>query len=102
MSMGSIGGRKLLRVIENLEKILAIELLCAAQAFDFRKPLRSSKVLDSIHEAIRERVSFATEDRIFSRDIEEALQLIRERRLLDILREHHTEFSPFDGLFESF
>jgi len=102
VSMGSIGGRKLLRVIENLEKILAIELLCAAQAFDFRKPLRSSKVLDSIHEAVRERVSFATEDRIFSRDIEEALQLIRERRLLDILREHHTEFSPYDGLFESY
>ena len=102
VSMGSIGARKLLRVIENLEKILAIELLCAAQAFDFRKPLRSSRVLDSIHEAVRERVSFATEDRIFSRDIEEALQLIRERRLLDILREHHTEFSPFDGLFESY
>ncbi|MCK4979835.1 MAG: histidine ammonia-lyase, partial [Candidatus Delongbacteria bacterium] len=44
VSMGAISARKTLRIIGNLEKILAIELLCAAQALDFRRPLKSSVI----------------------------------------------------------
>lgn len=102
VSMGSIGSRKALRVIENLEKILAIELLCAAQAFDFRKPLKSSEVLDDVHDTIREQIDFATEDRIFSLDIEKAIQLIKERELLSTVSFHCSEFSEHDDLFESY
>jgi histidine ammonia-lyase len=100
--MGSISGRKALRVIDNLEKILAIELLCAAQAFDFRKPLKSTEVLDDIHDLIRERIDFAEEDRIFSKDIETAVQLIRERELLATVSYHCESFSDYDKLFESY
>ena len=102
VSMGSIGSRKALRVIDNLEKILAIELLCAAQAFDFRKPLKSSEVLDDVHDMIREKIDFATEDRVFSHDIEEALRLIKKRKLLATVSYHCTAYSEHDDLFETY
>ena len=102
VSMGSIGGRKALRVIDNLEKILAIEMLCAAQAFDFRKPLKSSEVLDDVHGLIREKIDFATEDRIFSTDIKKAVKLIRERELLSTTSFHFESYSEHDELFESY
>jgi histidine ammonia-lyase len=102
VSMGSIGARKALKVIDNLEKILAIELLCAAQAFDFRKPLKSSEVLDDVHDSIRERIDFATEDRIYSTDIEKAIEMIKERELLSTVSFHCESFSEFDDLFESY
>ena len=102
VSMGSIGGRKALRVIKNLERILAIELLCAAQAFDFRKPLRSSHFLDEVHDLIREHIDYAEEDRIFSKDIEKAHQILRDRSLLELSRSFHPSFSEFDHQFESY
>jgi histidine ammonia-lyase len=102
VSMGSIGSRKALKVVDNLEKILAIELLCAAQAFDFRKPLKSSEVLDDVHDMIREKIDFATEDRIFSYDIEEAIRLIKKRKLLSTVSFHCKEYSEYDNLFESY
>ncbi len=100
VSMGSIGGRKALRVIDNLEKILAIELLCAAQAFDFRKPLKSSKTLDEVHQLVRKYIDHTTEDRIFSLDIEKAITLVKNRDLLTIIKKNTTSFSEFDSLFE--
>lgn len=101
VSMGSIGGRKALRVINNLEKVLAIELLSAAQAFEFRKPLKSSKILDEVHDEIRKHVSFAEEDRIFSYDIAKATELIQTRSLLN-LPKMQVAFSEFDTLFETY
>src|SRR5690606_31023850 len=58
VSMGSISGRKLIQVIDNLEYILAIELLYAAQAIDFRRPLKSSAVLEACHALVRSEVPF--------------------------------------------
>ncbi len=76
VSMGSISGRKALMVVENLEKILAIEMLCAAQAFDFRRPLKSSTILEACHNLIRDKISHANEDRVFADDMEIAHQII--------------------------
>lgn len=84
VSMGSISGRKALMVVENVEKIFAIEMLCAAQAFDFRRPLKSSKILEACHEHIRKRVSHANEDRVFADDMEIAHQMIVKGELLDV------------------
>nr|WP_299383006.1 histidine ammonia-lyase [Allomuricauda sp.] len=78
VSMGSISGRKALQIIENVEKILAIELLTAAQAFEFRKPLKSGIVLDEIHKYLRKKVSFAEHDRVFSDDIEVGIEIIQK------------------------
>lgn len=77
VSMGSISGRKLNRVLDNLEFILAIELLSACQAIEFRQPLKSSALLEYAHDYVREFVSFAEEDRIFAEDINKVAGLIK-------------------------
>ena len=77
VSMGSISGRKLSKVLDNLEYILAIELLSACQAIEFRRPLKSSELLEFSHSYIRDYVSFAEEDRIFAQDVEQVAKLIK-------------------------
>jgi histidine ammonia-lyase len=84
VSMGAISARKALQIIENLEKILAIELLCSAQAFDFRRPLKSSQVLEECHEFIRKKIPHLTKDTVLSEYIESALDIIRNNELLKI------------------
>lgn len=69
VSMGANAATKLYSVVQNVETILSIELLNAAQALDFRKPLKSSPFLESFVKSLRETVPFATEDRVFSYDI---------------------------------
>jgi len=83
VSMGAIGARKLNQVIDNLEYILAIELLYAAQALDFRRPRRSSDVLEACHALVRVNVPFADRDRIFADDINKLQRLISSGQLLD-------------------
>jgi histidine ammonia-lyase len=78
VSMGSISGRKLKKVIDNLEYILAIELLTACQAIEFRRPLKSSAILEFAHDFTRQHVSFAEEDRIFANDIETVRKVIAD------------------------
>nr|HQU57165.1 aromatic amino acid lyase [Chitinophagaceae bacterium] len=78
VSMGSISGRKLYRVLENLEQIIAIELLSACQAIEFRRPLKSSVLLEFAHDYVREFVSFAEEDRIFANDINAVTKIITD------------------------
>jgi len=91
VSMGSISGRRLLQIIWNVEKILAIELLTAAQAFEFRKPLNSGVILDDIHRFLRTKVSFAEKDRVFADDIEIAISIIKNgdivRRIEALMKE---------------
>jgi histidine ammonia-lyase len=78
VSMGSISGRKLNRVLDNLEFILAIELLSACQAIEFRRPLKSSELLEFAHDYVREFVGFASEDRIFADDINKVAGIIKD------------------------
>ncbi|WP_405267775.1 histidine ammonia-lyase [Cellulophaga sp. Ld12] len=85
VSMGSIGGRKALQVLENVEKILAIELLTAAQAFEFRKPMKSGVFLEAIHTAIRKKVAFADKDHVFSDDIEKGIQMIKDQTIIHVI-----------------
>ncbi len=78
VSMGSISGRKLNRALDNLEFIMAIELLSACQAIEFRRPLKSSVLLEFAHSYVREFVSFAEEDRIFAEDINKVAGIIKD------------------------
>ncbi len=84
VSMAPISARKALRIISNLEKILAIELLCAAQAFDFRKPLKSSITLEEVHKYVRNKIQHVTKDTVLSEHIKSALEIIRSNQLLRI------------------
>lgn len=84
VSMGSIGGRKFNTILDNLENILGIELFCAAQGFDFRKPLKSSVILEAVHQHIRKNISYAAEDRIFGDDMASATQMIRNKEIVAV------------------
>ena len=84
VSMGSISARKALMVIDNLEKILGIELLCAAQGFDFRKPLRSGGIIDACHDAIRTSIPFAETDQFMSHEMNKAIAFVRKGTMIGI------------------
>jgi histidine ammonia-lyase len=84
VSMGSISARKALRIIDNLEKILGIELFCAAQAFDFRLPLHSGKIIDACHQLVRSRIHFVERDRLMSGDIDEAINIVKNGDLVKV------------------
>ncbi|MFX1500611.1 MAG: histidine ammonia-lyase [Promethearchaeota archaeon] len=87
VSMGPISARKALKIICNLEKILAIELLCATQAFDFRRPLKSSKILEECYKYIRKKIPHITEDTVLSDYINIAIEIVRSNKLLNIAQE---------------
>jgi len=84
VSMGSIGSRKLNRIIDNLEKILAIELLCASQGFEFRAHLKANPALEACFKHIRSHIDFVTEDRIFAEDLQVSLKLLQGRDLVHL------------------
>ena len=94
VSMGSISGRKLNKVLDNLEYILAIELLSACQAIEFRRPLKSSEILEFAHGFVREKVSFAEEDRIFAEDINSIKEIIDDFSFVN----HVTAFAKEKGV----
>lgn len=77
VSMGANAATKCYRVIDNVEKVLAIELLTAVQAMEFRRPLSTSPKLEVIVKAFREKVSFNNEDRVLHDDMVKAVEFIR-------------------------
>ena len=103
VSMGSISGRRANEICGNVEQILAIELMFAAQAYDFRKKdgLKGSSVMEELHSEIRKHVAFASEDRIFGDDIEKMVALVRSGELLELTKMVRDE-SAFSELFETF
>jgi len=84
VSMGTISARKALEVVDNVEAILAVELLAAAQALEFLKPLRPAKPLIPVVSKIREHIPPWDEDRNMSADIRKMKKLIHERSLVDL------------------
>ena len=94
VSMGSISGRKLWQVLDNLEYILAIELMSACQAIEFRRPLKSSGILEAAHQYVRNFVGFANEDRIFAEDIRQLHRIIHDFSFV----RHCNEFAMNRGI----
>ncbi len=70
VSMGANAATKVFRVVENLKTILSIELFTAAQALEFRRPLKSSAIIENFIGQYRKKVKFVEEDRILFQDIE--------------------------------
>ncbi|MCM1502662.1 MAG: histidine ammonia-lyase [Bacteroidales bacterium] len=77
VSMGANAATKLVKVVENTERVLAIELFNAAQALEFRRPLRSSWTIEKIHAAFRKTVPFIDDDTYMHPHIEAAIKFIR-------------------------
>ncbi len=77
VSMGANAATKCKRVIENVEKVLAIELITAVQALHFRRPLKSSLVIEEIVAAFQQQVPFNDADRILHYDMVKAIHFIK-------------------------
>lgn len=81
VSMGANAATKCLRVVNNLERILAIELLTAAQALDLRKPLASSEAIEALVANYRKVVSFNDADRLLATDIAASVTFLRTEKI---------------------
>ena len=76
VSMGANAATKALRIMDNLERILAIELMNASQAIEFRRPLQSSDFIEMFLKSYREEVPFVKEDRILHYDIQKSIAFL--------------------------
>lgn len=85
VSMGSISGRKFNQVLGNLEKILAIELMYACQGLEFRRPLKSSPILEEVFALVRTKVAKLEDDRLIGEDMNVIIELIQGEKLRDII-----------------
>jgi histidine ammonia-lyase len=87
VSMGATAALKASEILRNVELVLAIELLCAAEGIDYRRPLRSSAPLEAVHSLVRRKVPHLDEDRPLSPDIECVTRLIRLGLIAQAARE---------------
>jgi histidine ammonia-lyase len=87
VSMGMNAAVKLRRSVRNVETVVGIELLCAAQGLEFRKPLRPGRGVERAYDLLRERVPALDEDRVLAPDIDAAAALVREGVLAELWRE---------------
>jgi histidine ammonia-lyase len=81
VSMGFTAARKARRAVECLEYVLALELLCAAQALEFLKPLLPGRGVKRAYELVRERVAPLDGDRVLTGDIEALRDAVRSGAL---------------------
>lgn len=79
VSMGANAATKLYKVLQNVQRVLAIELLTAAQAMEFRRPAKTSAQLERILDVFRSEISFMEKDRILHDDMVKAEQFLNRR-----------------------
>ena len=87
VSMGANAATKTLKIVENVERILAIELMNASQALEFRRPLKSSEFIEMFVKSYREEVPLVTEDRILHYDIENTIAFLSNLEIDDSVME---------------
>ena len=80
--MGSISGRKFNQILGNLEKILAIELMYAAQAMEFRRPNTFSILIEKNIKIIRAKVAKLEEDRLLKDDINAIIAMVSSQTII--------------------
>lgn len=84
VSMGANAATKCLRVLNNVERILAIELLTATQALAFRRPLKSSIIVEQIYADFRKKVPFNDADRVLHNDMKLAVEFLNKMNVNEI------------------
>ena len=85
VSMAPAAGRRLWEMASNTRGVVAVEWLAASQGIDLREGLKSSPLLEQARHILREKVSHYDDDRFFAPDIENAMQLLEEGRLTDLM-----------------
>ncbi|WP_321978929.1 histidine ammonia-lyase [Prevotella sp.] len=81
VSMGANAAIKLYKVVLNTERVLAIELFNAAQALDFRRPLKSSPAVETLHDSYRKVVPFIVDDEVMYPHIAKSVEFLRGEKL---------------------
>ena len=81
VSMGANAATKLYKVMDNLEHILAIELMNAAQGIDFRRPLKTSPVLERFLHAYRKEVPFVKDDIVMYKEIHKTVAFLKRTQI---------------------
>jgi histidine ammonia-lyase len=89
VSMGPIAARKAGSIVRNVEQVIALELLCAAQGLDFRRAggLEPGAGVAAAHAAVRERVPHLAADRDPQPDIEAATEIVRSAALVQLVED---------------
>lgn len=87
-SMGSIASRKCYQILNNVQTVIAIELLCAAQGVEFLKPLKCGKGTSATHTKIRQVVKPLNHDRELHLDIQKMLSIVKDNSLLEFVENY--------------
>jgi len=99
VSMGAWAARKVLRVVENTERVLAIELLAACQGLTHRLPLKPSRALQAVYELVRSRVAPLTTDRYMGPDLNAATELVKSGAVWAAVKPFLRAYDkPLDGV----
>lgn len=88
VSMGCFAARKALQVLENVENVIAIELLAACQAIEFLRPLRTTTPLEEVYATVRSVVQPWDKDRFMSPDIEAVRKLLVENKIWNVVQHY--------------
>jgi len=90
VSMGGWAARKSIKVVSNIERILAIEVLENCQALDLLRPVKTTEPLEKLHAFVRQYVKFRKTDLPFDEDIEIVAGLIRDNKLMEVVQDYIT------------
>jgi histidine ammonia-lyase len=83
--MGTIAIRQCREILNNVEHVIAIEMLCAAQAYDLlteNNPLKAGKGTREAYKIIREKIPYLDKDRVLSKDIDAMVSLLRSEAIV--------------------
>ncbi|CAG0904958.1 unnamed protein product [Darwinula stevensoni] len=98
VSMGGFAARKALQVVGNVEKVIAIELLCACQAMEFLRPLRTTTPLEEVYRVVRKVVRPWDEDRYMSPDIEAVIKVLQTEKVWHAVKKHIDYFQSAETI----
>ncbi|CAB4038482.1 histidine ammonia-lyase, partial [Paramuricea clavata] len=85
VSMGGFSARKAVKVVENVEKVLAVELLAACQAIDLLRPLTTTEPLEAVYALVRSHVRTWDKDRRMAPDIDKVTELLRSEKVWQVV-----------------
>lgn len=98
VSMGGFAARKSLTVVENVERVIAIELLAACQAIEFLRPLKTTQPLEAVYSLVRSVVKPLDKDRFMAPDIDAATELLKDEKVWVAVQPHMERYFMEQGV----
>lgn len=98
VSMGGFAARKALTVVENVERVIAIELLAAVQAIEFLRPLKTTAPLEEVYSLVRRIVKPLLKDRFMSPDIDAVTDILKKGLVWDAVKPHMDYYFREQGI----